>query len=57
MTKNQTARENRYHELLGRRLWHINRLAEINREIKEIEAERAYEDKLAAKLKFHLFWK
>lgn len=57
MTKNQKIREDRYRELLARRLYHINRLAEINREIKEIEGERAYENRLAAELKFHLFWK
>lgn len=57
MTKNQTAREARYHELLGRRLRLIERIAEINREIHQIESERAYEEKLATKLKRHLFWK
>lgn len=57
MTKNQKIRNDRYHELLARRLYHINRLAEINREIKEIEGERAYENRLVEKLKFHLFWK
>lgn len=57
MTKNQTAREHRYDELIGRRLWHIARLAEINREIRQIESERAYEWKLAKKLKQSLFWK
>lgn len=55
MTKKQKERENRYRELLGRRLWNIERLAEINREIKQIETERKYEDKLKTILRKRLF--